>query len=318
LLVKGAFVIEVKDLTKKYGNLAAVDRVTFTVPKGSILGLLGPNGAGKTTTMRILTTSLSPTSGKATVAGFDVVTEPHEVRKHIGYLPEIPPIYSEMNIISYLRFVADIKEVPLQERTDRVGQVLEMLGLSDMSRRLIGHLSLGYRQRVGLAQALLHDPEVLILDEPTRGLDPKQILEIRKLIKSLSGQRTIILSTHILPEVSSTCDDVIIIDQGKVVAADSVENLSQRLAGGKTLEIEVKGPGPDVSKALEKTEGVISVKAVGRENKGFSKFELTTDGSLEAREAIFHCVVKNKWVLHQLNPVGMSLEDVFLKLTTKE
>ena len=228
--------IEVKDLTKTYGTIAAIDKINFTVPKGSILGLLGPNGAGKTTTMRILTTSLAPTSGKATVAGFDVVTSPQEVRKRIGYLPEVPPIYSEMTIISYLKFVADIKEVPLDKKANRIGEVLEMLDLEKMSRRLIGHLSLGYRQRVGLAQALLHDPEVLILDEPTRGLDPKQILEIRKLIKALSGQRTIILSTHILPEVSSTCDDVIIIDQGKVVAADSVENLSQRLAGGKTLD----------------------------------------------------------------------------------
>ena len=178
--------IEVKDLTKTYGNIAAIEKISFSVPKGTILGLLGPNGAGKTTTMRILTTSLAPTSGKATVAGFDVVTSPQEVRKRIGYLPEVPPIYTEMSIMSYLKFVADIKEVPLDKKANRIGEVLEMLDLGKMSQRLIGHLSLGYRQRVGLAQALLHDPDVLILDEPTRGLDPKQILEIRKLIKSLS------------------------------------------------------------------------------------------------------------------------------------
>lgn len=310
--------IEVKDLVKTYGTLAAVDRVTFSVPKGSILGLLGPNGAGKTTTMRVLTTSLPPTSGKATVAGFDVTEQPQEVRKRIGYLPEIPPIYNDMQVMTYLRFVADIKEVPAGKKANRIGEVLEMLSLDDMSRRLIGHLSLGYRQRVGLAQALLHDPEVLVLDEPTRGLDPKQILEIRRLIKSLSGQKTIVLSTHILPEVSSTCDDVVIIDQGKVVAADSVENLSQRLAGGKTLEVEIKGPAGEVEKALEKVEGVKGVKGLGKETKGSGRFEVTTDGSSEAREALFHCVVKNKWVLYQLTPLGMSLEDVFLKLTTKE
>lgn len=310
--------IEVKDLVKTYGSLAAVDRVTFSVPKGTILGLLGPNGAGKTTTMRVLTTSLPPTSGKVTLGGFDVVDQSHEVRKRIGYLPEIPPIYSDMQIIPYLKFVADIKEVPASKKTNRIGEVLEMLDLESMSRRLIGHLSLGYRQRVGLAQALLHDPEVLVLDEPTRGLDPKQILEIRKLIKSLSGQKTIILSTHILPEVSSTCDDVVIIDQGKVVAADSVENLSQRLAGGKTLELEVKGPAGEVEKALQKLDGVSAVKSVGREGRGLCRFELATDASPEVREEIFQCVVKNKWILYQLNPVGMSLEDVFLKLTTKE
>jgi ABC-2 type transport system ATP-binding protein len=223
-----------------------------------------------------------------------------------------------MSIISYLRFVADIKEIPLDKKANRIGEVLEMLDLNKMSLRLIGHLSLGYRQRVGLAQALLHDPEVLILDEPTRGLDPKQILEIRKLIKSLSGQRTIILSTHILPEVSSTCDDVIIVDQGKIVAADSVENLSQRLAGGKILDLEVKGPSDEVSRAFEKIDGVSTVKPLGRESKGVSKFELSTDGKIETREALFNCVVKNKWVLYQLSPVGVSLEDVFLKLTTKD
>jgi ABC-2 type transport system ATP-binding protein len=310
--------IEVKDLVKNYGPFAAVDKITFSVPKGTILGLLGPNGAGKTTTMRVLTTSLPPTGGKAMVAGYDVVEEAQEVRRRIGYLPEIPPIYFEMTLISYLKFVADIKEIPKEKKANRIGEVLEMMDLTDMSKRLIGHLSLGYRQRVGLAQALIHDPEVLVLDEPTRGLDPKQILEIRKLIKSLSGRKTIILSTHILPEVASTCDNVVIIDRGKVVAADSVDNLSQRLTGGKTLEVEVKGPGAEVEKALSKCEGVATVRALGRETKGLSRFELSTDGAPETREAIFQCVVRNKWVLYQLNPVGMSLEEVFVKLTTKE
>jgi ABC-2 type transport system ATP-binding protein len=298
--------------------LAAVAHVTFSVPKGSILGLLGPNGAGKTTTMKILTTAIPPSQGTASVGGYDVLDKPQEVRRRIGYLPEVPPLYYDMTVHSYLRFVADIKEIERSKRADRIGEVLEMLDLTDMSRRLLGHLSLGYRQRVGLAQALLHDPEVLILDEPTRGLDPKQIIEIRKLIKSLAGRKTIILSTHILPEVSSTCDHVVIIDRGKVVAADSVETLSQRLAGGKTLEVEIKGPVADVEKGLSKTEGVSAVRVLGRETKGVTRYEVTTDGTAEAREAVFHLVVKNKWVLTQLTPVGLSLEEVFLKLTTKE
>jgi ABC-2 type transport system ATP-binding protein len=310
--------IEVQDLVKMYGTLAAVDHVSFSVPKGAILGLLGPNGAGKTTTMKILTTSLPPTFGKATLAGFDVVAKPNEVRRRIGYLPEVPPIYFDMTVHSYLRFVADIKEIPRSKKANRIGEVLETLDLSDMGRRLVGHLSLGYRQRVGLAQALLHDPEVLILDEPTRGLDPKQIIEIRKLIKSLAGRKTVILSTHILPEVSSTCDHMVIIDRGKVVAADTVEGLSQQLAGGKALEIEVKGPSAEVEKALLKVEGVTAARMLAKEGRGLGKFEVTTDGSAEAREAIFHCVVKNKWVLTQLTPVGLSLEEVFLRLTTKE
>ncbi|HVM32988.1 MAG TPA: ATP-binding cassette domain-containing protein [bacterium] len=310
--------IEVKDLVRTYGPFTAVDKISFSVPKGTILGLLGPNGAGKTTSMRVLTTSLPPSAGKVTVAGYDVTDQAQEVRRHIGYLPEIPPIYHDMTLISYLKFVADIREIPQDKKADRIGEVLEMIDLTDVSKRLIGHLSLGYRQRVGLAQALLHDPEVLILDEPTRGLDPKQILEIRKLIKSLSGRKTIILSTHILPEVSSTCDNVVIIDRGKVVAADSVENLSQRLTGGKTLEVQVKGPGAEVERALAKCEGVSAVRPLGKESKGASRFELSTDGSDETREAIFQCVVKNKWALYQLSPVGMSLEEVFVKLTTKE
>ena len=310
--------IEVKELVKNYGHLPAVDHVTFSVPKGTILGLLGPNGAGKTTTMRVLTTSLPLTGGKVTVAGYDVATQAQDVRRHIGYLPEIPPIYHDMTLMSYLRFVADIKEIPKDKKANRIGEVLEMLDLSDMTKRLIGHLSLGYRQRVGLAQALLHDPEVLVLDEPTRGLDPKQILEIRKLIKSLSGRKTIILSTHILPEVSSTCDNVVIIDRGKVVAADSVENLSQRLAGGKNLEVEVKGPAGEVEKALVQCEGVSAVRSLGKETRGLGRFEVATDGSTGARESIFNCVVRNKWVLTQLTPMGLSLEEVFLKLTTKD
>ncbi len=310
--------IEVNDLVKTYGSLYAVDHVTFHLEKGRILGLLGPNGAGKTTTMRILTTSLPPTAGQARVAGFDVVENPHEVRRRIGYLPEMPPLYYDMSVMDYLKFVADIKEVSVANKANRIGEVLEMTDLVPMAKRLIGHLSLGYRQRVGLAQALLNDPDILILDEPTRGLDPKQILEIRKLIKSLSGRKTIILSTHILPEVSSTCDEVVIIDKGRVVAADNVESLSQRLAGGKILEVEIKGPAESVEKALAKVEEVVSLRLLKEESADLNRFEVTTDGTSAAREAVFHVVVKNRWVLTQMTPVGMSLEEVFLKLTTKE
>jgi ABC-2 type transport system ATP-binding protein len=318
LFLNGNSMIEVHDLVKMYGTLAAVDHISFNVPKGAILGLLGPNGAGKSTTMKILTTALPPTMGKVSIAGFDVVQNSLEVRRRIGYLPEVPPVYFDMTVISYLRFVADIKEIEKSKKTNRIGEVLEMLDLTDMGRRLVGHLSMGYRQRVGLAQALLNDPDVLILDEPTRGLDPKQIIEIRKLIKSLAGRKTVVLSTHILPEVSSTCDHVVIIDRGKVVAADTVENLSQHLAGGKTLELEVKGPPSEVEKALAKVEGVANVKVMGKETPGSTKFEVTTDGTTESREEVFRCVVKNKWILTQMTPVGLSLEEVFLRLTTKE
>jgi ABC-2 type transport system ATP-binding protein len=310
--------IEVKDLVKAYGDLHAVDHVSFNVEKGVILGLLGPNGAGKTTTMRVLTTALPPTSGTATVAGFDILEEPQEVRRRIGYLPETPPLYYDMTVMSYLKFVADIRELPVKNKANRIGEVLEMIDIVPMAKRLIGHLSLGYRQRVGLAQALLHDPDILILDEPTRGLDPKQILEIRKLIKSLSGQKTIILSTHILPEVSETCDEVVIIDQGRLVAADSVENLSQRMAGGKALEMEIKGPAREVEAALVKVEGVTGVRALSREGRGTARFEVATDGSPDAKDALFNCIVRNKWAIHQMTTVGLSLEEVFLKLTTKE
>lgn len=310
--------IEVQNLLKQYGPHAAVDHVSFTVQKGVVLGLLGPNGAGKTTTMRILTTSLSPTAGTAKVAGFDVVEEPDAVRRRIGYLPEVPPLYPDMTVNSYLKFVAELKDVPRASVSARLEEVLEMLELEDMADRLVGHLSLGYRQRVGLAQALIHDPDVLILDEPTRGLDPKQIIEIRKLIKNLSGRKTVVLSTHILPEVESTCDEVVIIDRGKVVAADSVENLSRRISGAGALDVEIKGPAADVQKALAVLPGVREVRVTQKERRGIVRLEVVTEASRDVREEVFRLAVQEGWVLTRLAPLGLSLEEVFLRLTTKE
>src|SRR5688572_6045927 len=237
----GARVIEVQHLTKRYGPVTAVDDVTFRVERGEILGFLGPNGAGKTTTMRVLTGYMPPTEGKAIVAGFDVLEQPVDAKRRTGYLPETPPLYPDMTVRDYLDFVARIKGVPRNERKNRVGAVMERTRVHDVGRRHCGKLSKGYRQRVGLAQALLHNPDVLILDEPTAGLDPKQIIETRKLIKELAGDHTIILSTHILPEVSQTCQRVVIINKGRVVAVDTPHNLTGRLRGAETMFVQVDG-----------------------------------------------------------------------------
>src|SRR5512135_3479533 len=233
--------IKVDGLTKRYTRTVAVDNISFDVERGRIVGFLGPNGAGKTTTMRVLTCFLPPTNGSAEVAGFDVLKQPLEVKRRIGYLPESPPLYPEMEVVEYLRFVAQLKGIPRADIESRVGAVLERCAIGDVRRTLLGKLSKGYRQRVGLAQAIIHNPDVLVLDEPTAGLDPKQINETRDLIKSLGGDHTIILSTHILPEVEQTCEQVIIINKGKLAATDSVQNLTHRLRGAETVSIEVEG-----------------------------------------------------------------------------
>jgi len=244
-------VIEVQHLTKRYGPITAVDDVSFRVEPGEVLGFLGPNGAGKTTTMRMLTGYIPPSDGKAIVAGYDVSNRPLEAKKRIGYLPETPPLYPEMTVHEYLTFVARIKGVPRAERKARVNAAMERTRVADMANRHCSRLSKGYRQRVGLAQALMHNPEVLILDEPTAGLDPKQIIETRKLIKDLGGDHTIILSTHILPEVSQTCHRIVIINKGRVVAVDTPENLMSRLGGSETMYVQVDAPGADVKTTLE-------------------------------------------------------------------
>lgn len=309
--------IEVEKLTKSYGSYQALKEITFSVKKGEILGFLGPNGAGKTTTMRILTCFFPATSGKAIVAGFDVFEEPHEVRKRIGYLPENVPLYRDMTVTAYLTFVAGVKGVAVREVKKKVEVVMDECGLTHMSHKLINELSKGYRQRVGLAQALVSEPEVLILDEPTAGLDPKQIIEIRKLIKDLAGKRTIILSTHILPEVSMTCQRVVIINEGKVIAVDTPQNLTSKIQGAGRIVAKVDGPWQEVLKGIQ---GIQGISRVDRKDgsSGVSEFVIDTAKGLDVRKDIAPVIVKNGWGLLELRPVEMSLEDIFVKLVTKE
>ncbi|HEX2456754.1 MAG TPA: ABC transporter ATP-binding protein [Vicinamibacterales bacterium] len=309
--------IEVQHLTKRYGRVTAVDDVSFRVERGEILGFLGPNGAGKTTTMRILTGYMPATEGRAVVAGFDVFNEPLEAKRRTGYLPETPPLYPDMTVREYLDFVARIKAVPSAERKSRVDAVMERTRVADMATRHCAKLSKGYRQRVGLAQALIHNPEVLILDEPTAGLDPKQIIETRDLIRNLAGDHTIILSTHILPEVAQTCQRVIIINRGRVVAVDTPDNLTARLRGAETMFVQVDAPGQDVAAALAAIGGVTRVVAAdGRGPAG--GYEVESDRGTDVRREIARTVVNRGWGLLELRPMRMSLEEIFLQVTTDE
>jgi ABC-2 type transport system ATP-binding protein len=310
-------VIEVQHLTKRYGPFTAVDDVSFRVEQGEILGFLGPNGAGKTTTMRVLTGYMPPSGGKALVAGYDVFNEPIEAKRRTGYLPETPPLYPDMTVREYLLFVARIKGVPRTERKSRVATVMERTRVADMAERHCGKLSKGYRQRVGLAQAILHNPEVLILDEPTAGLDPKQIIETRQLIKQLAGDHTIILSTHILPEVSQTCQRVVIINKGRVVAVDSPENLTARLRGSETMFVQVDAPGADVAGALTAIPGVTRVAASSLSGSA-TGYEVDSDSGRDIRRELASTIVTRGWGLLELRPMRMSLEEIFLHLTTEE
>jgi ABC-2 type transport system ATP-binding protein len=310
-------VIEVQNLTKRYGPFTAVDDVTFRVERGEILGFLGPNGAGKTTTMRILTGYMPPTEGRAVVAGFDVLDQPIEAKRRTGYLPETPPLYQDMTVRDYLDFVAKIKGVPRNERRTRVSDVMERTRISDMARRRCVNLSKGYRQRVGLAQALLHNPDVLILDEPTAGLDPKQIIETRRLIKELGGDHTIILSTHILPEVSQTCQRVVIINKGRVVAVDTPDNLTARLRGSESLYVQVDAAGADVKSVIERVPGVLRV-AVADTRESAIGFEVDSETGRDIRRQLAAAVVTHGWGLLELRPMRMSLEEIFLSLTTED
>ncbi len=308
--------IEVQHLTKRYGPFTAVDDVSFRVEKGEILGFLGPNGAGKTTTMRVLTGYMPPTDGTALVAGYDVFGQPIEAKRRTGYLPETPPLYPDMTVRDYLMFVARIKGVPRTERTSRVQTTMERTRIADMASRQCGRLSKGYKQRVGLAQAVLHNPDVLILDEPTAGLDPNQIIETRRLIKELGGDHTIILSTHILPEVSQTCQRVVIINKGKVVAVDTPANLTSRLRGSETMYLQVDANGADVVPALEAVAGVSRVTPAG--TPGVTAFEVDSATGHDIRRELAATVVTRGWGLLELRPMRMSLEDIFLHLTTEE
>jgi ABC-2 type transport system ATP-binding protein len=314
--------IKVTELSKKYARTTAVDHISFEVEKGQIVGFLGPNGAGKTTTMRILTCFLPPSAGTAMVAGFDVLEKPLEVKKRIGYLPEAPPIYPEMETVAYLKFVGKLKGLSGGELQKRVDYVCDRCAIGDVKSKLLGKLSRGYRQRVGLAQAIVHNPDVLILDEPTAGLDPKQINETRDLIKSLAGDHTIILSTHILPEVEQTCQQVIIINQGKLVATDSVRNLQARARGAESVLIEVGGrngslESPLVQERLEKVPGVSRVQCRDQHDSR-AIFEVESQKGRFVRGDLARAVVESGWDLNELRPAAVSLEEVFLQLTGNE
>jgi ABC-2 type transport system ATP-binding protein len=305
--------IEVENLTKRYGRQTAVDGISFRVHKGEILGFLGPNGAGKTTTMRILTCYLPPTDGTARVAGYDVFEQPLEVKRRVGYTPETPPLYPDMDVESFLDFCAKIKGVPGRERKAKIADAMEKVRLTDVRRTLIGKLSKGYRQRVGLAQAILHNPPVLILDEPTAGLDPKQIIETRELIKGLGGEHTIVLSTHILPEVSMTCQRVVIINKGRVVAEDTPENLTHRLQGAATVRLEVRGSEEGLEAVLSTVPGV---KAVRHPRPG--TYEVDAEAGRDVRADLARAVIARGLDLLALQQAGMSLEEIFLHLTTTD
>ena len=309
--------IDVQHVTKRYGPLTAVDDLSFRVERGEILGFLGPNGAGKTTTMRILTGYLPATEGRVQVAGFDVFEQPIEAKRRTGYIPETPPLYPEMTVDEYLQFVARIKGVPASDRQAQIGSAMERTSIADMGDRYCGRLSKGYRQRVGLAQAILHNPDVLILDEPTAGLDPRQIIETRKLITDLAGDHTVILSTHILPEVSQTCQRVVIINRGRVVAVDTPDNLTARLQGSQTLYLQVDTQGADPLPALEGVAGVLSV-TVADKRDGVGGYQVESGSGDDIRRELSRTVVTNGWGLLELRPQQMSLEDIFLQLTTED
>jgi ABC-2 type transport system ATP-binding protein len=314
--------IKVEGLTKRYARTVAVDNISFEVEKGQIVGFLGPNGAGKTTTMRVLTCFLPPTSGTANVAGFDVLQNPMEVKKRIGYLPETPPVYPEMEVDEYLNFVGKLKGISSGDINRRVDEVMGRCAIGDVRKKLIGKLSKGYRQRVGLAQAIIHNPDVLILDEPTSGLDPKQIIEIRELLRALAGDHTIILSTHILSEVEHSCERVIIISHGRLVAIDSVSNLTNRLRGSEAVAVEVEAtdgrPNPsEVQQRLEQVSGVSRVVMKDSRN-GRLLFEVESLQGRHIRSELARTVVNTGWNLSELKAVGLSLEDIFLQLTAAE
>ena len=312
-----AAVIDVKGLTKYYGSFPAVEDVTFQVGKGEILGFLGPNGAGKTTTMRILTGFMPPTSGSVEVVGYDVVDKSLEVRRLIGYLPETVPLYTDMPVSSYLNYMGTLRGMEPKRIQRRIDDVIEICRLEDYRKSLIGKLSKGFRQRVGIAQAILHEPQVLIMDEPTIGIDPIQVVETRKLIKDLGEEHTIVLSSHILPEVSMLCKRVLIIHEGQIVEEDSPVNLADRLQGVERIQVEVRGPQAQITEAFRSVRGVTSVSRVSSEGDRHT-YVVEAGRGLDLRTTISRVVIGNNWGLLTIQLVGMSLEEIFLKLTTSE
>lgn len=304
--------ITVKHLTKEYGPQKAVDDISFEVRTGEILGFLGPNGAGKSTTMRIITCYLKPTNGQVSLDGYNIYDDSGEVRKRIGYLPENNPLYMDMSVVEYLRYTAELQNVPRNEITKRIKKMIEICGLGQEMHKNIGELSKGYRQRVGLAQAMIHDPEVLILDEPTTGLDPNQIVEIRSLIKDIGREKTIMLSSHILKEVEMTCDRILIISRGTLVADGTTEELSRRASGSDRILVQIQSGDKAVADKLSKLKSVVAVNSAGQ-GKGF--WYVDTQPEPSSREEIFRLCVKNDWILLQMTPIQTSLEDIFRELT---
>ena len=307
--------IEVRNLVKKYGNHVAVDHLNFTVEKGKIYGFLGPNGAGKSTTMNMITGYIASTEGDILIDGHNILEETEEAKKRIGYLPEIPPLYQDMTVREYLEFAAELKAIPREKKKTNIEEVMSTTKIEDVKNRLIKNLSKGYKQRVGLAQALLGYPEIIILDEPTVGLDPKQIIEIRDLIKGLGRKHTVILSSHILSEVSAVCDHVLIIDKGRLVASDSPENLSKLIAGDNSLELTIKGREEDIRKAFDMVENVQEVIYHDSLVKGACDVTVKVSGEQDIRENIFFALAEMKCPILKMQSGNMSLEEVFLKLT---
>jgi len=309
--------IEISDLVKYYGDVAAVDHISFKVQKGEILGFLGPNGAGKTTTMNILTGYISATSGKVTINGHDILEEPASAKKAIGYLPEQPPLYLDMTVLEYLKFVSELKNVPKKERIRRIAEIMYITRIADVADRVIHNLSKGYRQRVGIAQALIGDPEVLVLDEPTVGLDPNQIAETRNLIKTLGKNHTIILSTHILSEVQALCDRVVIISGGRIAAVDTLNGLSQSLSGISRLLLTFEGPMRETSEKIRALPGVKEVAAV-KESRHVQQIEISFDSRTDIRKTVFFLMAGHSWPILEFRSLEPSLEEIFLKITASD
>ena len=307
--------IEVQNLSKHYGDKKAVDNISFKAEDGEILGFLGPNGAGKSTTMNILTGYISCTEGKALIDGIDILEDPIKAKAKIGYLPELPPLYVDMTVREYLEFVAELKKVPKKERKQQIDEVMEMTQIADMQQRLIRNLSKGYRQRVGLAQAILGYPEVIILDEPTVGLDPKQIIEIRDLIRKLGENHTVILSSHILSEVSAVCDHIMIIAHGKLVASDSPENLQKLMSGSMELDLEVKGSAAAVKSALQEISQIDRIEENTEASKNIAKLKVISKENADIREQVFYALADAKLPILEMTHAEKSLEDIFLELT---
>ena len=307
--------IEVNNLVKRYGDHTAVDHLSFKIEKGKIYGFLGPNGAGKSTTMNMITGYIASTEGTVTIDGHDILDEPEQAKKCIGYLPEMPPLYFDMTVLEYMNFVADLKKIPKDKKKSMVAEVMEMVKITDMKNRLIKNLSKGYRQRVGLAQAILGYPEVIILDEPTVGLDPKQIIEIRDLIKSLKEKHTVILSSHILSEVSAVCDYVLIISHGKLVASDTPENLGKLAEGSNTLNLIVKGEKDKICTALGQIEGVKNVTAADAKEEHAWNVTVSTNEDRDVREEVFFKMADTKCPILEMQSRKVSLEEIFLELT---